>query len=57
MALVQVEGYQEWHVTLAGIGAFEAEVVLLSAHPVLGRRLISRLGVFLDHGERVVVEQ
>lgn len=42
--------------TLPAIGSYSVAIIVLGDEPMIGLGLVARLGVLLDHGQRVVVE-
>lgn len=54
-SLVLVPSYRG-RVTLGDIASFDVAILDLGDEALVGRSLVASLGVFLDHGRRVVVE-
>ena len=41
---------------LGTLASIPADIIALGAEPIVGRGVTDRYGVYLDHGERVIVE-
>lgn len=48
--------YYDGTVELPGLGSFPVMVIALSDEPIVGRGLVERFRITLDHGQQVIVE-